>query len=190
MIFEKLHLAGGDSRGYELGEPMLVHDRDRFLGSLDPVEVSPDRSEVRIARFLPSPRLGSERRKFGPLLLVEVTMFLAEHFPSIQNVHFALTREIEMDGDGMMIAAARIELLRSIGAAEAHARPQPDSGRPGNFVVEGVWSYTAHNLGALRSALSIQRELYGNHLACIPKAERPVPLLRRLKQWWVRGRGM
>lgn len=190
MIFEKLHLAGRDLLNYELGEPMLVHDRGRFLGSLDPVEVSPDRSEVRITRFLPAPCLGGERRKFGPLLLVEVTMFLVERFPNIQNVHYVLTREIEMDGDGMMIAAARIELLRSIGAADVHARPQADSSRPGSFVVKGVWSYTEHTLGALRSSLAIQRELYGNHLARTPKAERPLPLLRRLKQWWVRGRDM
>lgn len=186
-MFEKLHLAGPDPPGYELGEPVLVHDRGRFLGSLDPVEVSPDRSEVRITRFLPSPASGSERRKFGPLLLVEVTMFLAERFPSIQNVHFALTREIEMEGDGMMIAAARIELLRSIGAADLHARPQADASRPGNFVVEGVWSYTGHNLGALRSALATQRELYRDHLARMPKARHPASLLHRLKQWWAGG---
>ena len=42
-MFEKLHLAGPDPPGYELGEPVLVHDRGRFLGSLDPVEDSPQR---------------------------------------------------------------------------------------------------------------------------------------------------
>lgn len=114
-------------------------------------------------------------------------MLLTECFPSIQNVHFALAREIEMDGDGTMVAAARAELLRTIGATDVHARPQPDSRNPGNFVVEAVWSYTEHNLGALRSALAIQRELYRNHLARMPKVDREVPLLRRLKQWWVRG---
>jgi len=115
-------------------------------------------------------------------LLLEVTMFLAERFPGIQNVHFSLTREIEMDGDGMMVAAARTELLRRIGATDVHARPKPDSSRPGNFVVQGVWSYTEHNLGALRAALTMQRALYREH----QKGERPVPLLRRLKRWWAR----
>jgi hypothetical protein len=186
LIFEKLHIAGPNLSGYELGEPMLVLDRGRLLGSLDPVEVSPDKSEVRISRFLPAPSVRSEQRNFGPLLLVEVTMFLAERFPNIQNVHFTLTREIKMYGDGTMVAAARIDLLRNIGATDVHARPKPDSSQPGNFVVQGVWSYTEHNLGALRAALAMQRALYREHLARIPKEERPVALLRQVRRWWMR----
>ncbi|MBT2326865.1 hypothetical protein J7E62_31655 [Variovorax paradoxus] len=183
MTFKKLHIAGPDLSSYELGEPMFVHDRGRFLGRVEPVEVSPDRSEVRISRFLPSPSLRTEPRNFGPLLLVEVTMFMAEHLPTIQNVHFALTREIEIYGDGMMVASARVELLRSIGAADVHAQPKPDSSNPGNFVVQGVWAYTERNLAALRLALTMQRELYRKHLASAPKQERPVSLLSRFRQW-------
>jgi hypothetical protein len=186
LIFEKLHLAGRDPPGYELGEPMLVHDRGRFLGSLDPIEVSADRSDVHISRFLPSPSLGSERRNFGPLLLVEVTLFLVERFPSIQTVCFTLTREIEMYGEGMMVAAARSELLRSIGATDVHVRAKPDSSRPGNFVVQGVWPYTEHNLGALRAALDTQRAIYREHLGRVREDGPPVRLLRRLKHWWTR----
>jgi hypothetical protein len=185
LTFEKLHITGPDLSSYELGEPMFVYDRSRFLGTVEPVEVSPDRSEVRISRFLPSPSLG-EPRAFGPLLLVEVTMFLAEHFPIIQNVHFRLNREIEMHGDGMMVASARVELLRSVGASDVHARPKPDSSNPGNFVVHGVWKYTERNLVALRIALDMQRELYRKRLASVPKQERPVSLLSRFRQLWAR----
>lgn len=165
---------------------MLVHDRGRFLGALDPIEASVDRSDVRISRFLPSPSLRSEQRNFGPLLLVEVTTFLAERFPSIQTVSFTLTREIEMYGEGMMVAAARSELLRSIGATDVHVRAQPDSNRPGNFVVQGVWSYTEHNLAALRSALATQRALYREHLSRVREEGSPVRFLCRLKRWWRR----
>jgi hypothetical protein len=184
LIFEKLHLAGPDLSNYELGEPVFVYDRGRFLGSLDPIEVSADRSDVHISRFLASPSLGSEQRNFGPLLLVEVTMFLAQRFPSIQTVCFTLTREIEMYGEGMMVAAARSDLLRSIGATDIHVRPKPDSSKPGNFVLQGVWLYTEDNLGALRAALTTQRALYCEHLGRIRADKRPVQLLRRLKQWW------
>ncbi|MBT2300003.1 hypothetical protein J7E70_05950 [Variovorax paradoxus] len=185
MTFKKLHIAGADLLDYQLGEPMFVHDRSRFLGTVEPVEVSPDRSEVRVSRFLPVPSVIAEHRHLGPLLLVEATMFLAERFSSIQNVHFMLAREVE-NGDGTMVAAARIELLRSIGATDVHAVPKPDSSKPGNFVVHGVWSYAEHNLVALRSALAMQRELYREHLARNPKEDRRVAPLRRLEQWWRR----
>jgi hypothetical protein len=184
LSFEKLHLAGPDLSSYELGEPIVARDRGRLLGSVDPIEVSADRSEVRISRFLPSPSVRTEQRHFGPLLLVEVTMFLAERFPGIQSVHFTLTRDIEMYGDGMMVAAARIELLRSIGATDVHARPKPDPSKPGNFVLQGVWLYTEDNLGALRAALATQRALYREHLRRVRADKRPVQLLRRLRQWW------
>jgi hypothetical protein len=48
------------------GEPLFVYDRGRFLGSLDPIELSADRSDVHISRFLASPSLGSEQRNIWP----------------------------------------------------------------------------------------------------------------------------
>ncbi|RST49385.1 hypothetical protein [Variovorax sp. MHTC-1] len=183
MTFKKLHLAGADLSDYQLGEPMYAFDRSRFLGTVKPVEVNSDKSEVRVSRFLPAPSVVAEHRHLGPLLLVEATMFLAERFPSIQNVHFMLSREIE-NSDGTMVAAARVELLRSIGATDVHAQPKPDSSKPGNFVVHGLWSYAEHNLVALRSALAMRRELYREHLAHVPMEERSGPLRHRLKQWW------
>lgn len=78
----------------------------------------------------------------------------------------------------------RTELLRSIGATNVHARPKPDVSMPGNFVVQGVWAYTEHNLGALRGAVATQRALYRERLDRIKEEEGPMRLLRRLKQWW------
>ena len=185
MIFEKLHFVGSDRSRYELGEPMRVYDRGRFLGSLDPIEVNADRSMVHISRFLASPSVGSERRSLGPLLLVDVTLFLAERFPSIQTICFTLTREIEIYGDGMMVATARSELLRSIGATGVQVQPKPDSSRPGNFVVQGVWRYTEKNLAALRAASAMQRARYREDCPGVLRgAGYPVQLLRRLARWW------
>ena len=112
-------------------------------------------------------------------------MFLVERFPSIQAVRFTLTREIEMHGDGRMVAAARSELLRSIGATDVHILPKPDPGNPGNFVVYGYWPYTEHNIRALHEALEAQRACYREQLARMAPAGKPaMRLLRRLKQWW------
>lgn len=185
----QLHLAGPDLSRYELGEPMFIYDGGRLLGTVEPVEVSPDRSEVRISRFVPSAALKREARSFGALLLVEVTMFLVERFPTIQAVHYALTRELEKHGDGLMVAAARVEFLRSIGATDIEARPKPDSSSPGNFVVKGVWGYTEDNITSLRLALAMERQLYSKHLACTAKGGRLAPLLNRLKDWWARSDG-
>lgn len=62
--------------------PWRCTTRGRRLGSLDPVEVSSDRSEVHISRFVPSAQAG-EQRRFGALLLLELTMFLVERFAGI-----------------------------------------------------------------------------------------------------------
>ncbi|WP_162570805.1 MULTISPECIES: hypothetical protein [unclassified Variovorax] len=166
---------------------MFVYEGARLLGTVEPVEASPDRSEVRVGRFVPSPSSRREVRNFAPLLLAEVTMFLAERFPAIQAVHFALSRELEMHGDGLMVAAARVEFLRSIGATDIEARPRPDASRPGNFVVHGVWAYTEENISSLRMVLAMERELYRKHLAYAAKQGGLAALLGRLKDRWARG---
>ncbi|VTU42632.1 hypothetical protein H6P1_00611 (plasmid) [Variovorax sp. PBL-H6] len=183
----QLHLSGPGLSRYELGEPMFVYEGARLLGTVEPVEASPDRSEVRVGRFVPSPSSRREVRNFAPLLLAEVTMFLAERFPAIQAVHFALSRELEMHGDGLMVAAARVEFLRSIGATDIEARPRPDASRPGNFVVHGVWAYTEENISSLRMVLAMERELYRKHLAYAAKQGGLAALLGRLKDRWARG---
>jgi hypothetical protein len=189
LTFEKLFLTGPKGSAYRLGDALEVHDRGRHLGSLDPVEVSPDRSEVHIGRFVPSAQAG-EQRRFGALLLLELTLFLAERFAGIQSVHFTLTREIELHGDGALVAAARVELLRRIGAVNVTAHPKPDPGRPGNFVVQGVWSYTEDNLFALRAALQEERDLFREQTEDHSRQGRgSYPRLWRVRQWLARRGG-
>ena len=113
MTFERLRITGPDGDRYELGDPMHVHDGSVHLGTLDPVRVSRDGTEVRIERFLPSLFVKEQKRNFGPLVLLEVTTFLAEQFDGIQTISYALTREIEMHGDGMKVASARLPSSRA-----------------------------------------------------------------------------
>ncbi len=104
-------------------------------------------------------------------------------------MHFNLRRQIEVYGDGMMVAAARAELLRSIGATDVHARPQPDPSNPGNFVVGGAWVYTEDSLLALRLAVALQRDLYGESLASVSKKKGGLLALRSFKRWRARDGG-
>ena len=46
MTFERLRITGRLGKDYELGEAMEVHDGDVHLGTLDPVAVSRDGTEV------------------------------------------------------------------------------------------------------------------------------------------------
>ncbi|MEO5735871.1 MAG: hypothetical protein ABIQ82_00240, partial [Variovorax sp.] len=87
-------------------------------------------------------------------------------------------------GDGMMVATARSELLRSIGATDVHVRPKPDSNRPGNFVIRGIWRYTENNLSALRAASATQRAHYREECPDARTGGYPLQLLRRLARWW------
>src|SRR6476660_4625279 len=54
MTFERLRITGRDGGRYQLGTPMHVHDGSASLGTVDPVRVSRDGTEVHIERFLPS----------------------------------------------------------------------------------------------------------------------------------------
>ncbi|SCK34141.1 hypothetical protein VAR608DRAFT_3041 [Variovorax sp. HW608] len=183
MAFEKLQITGQDGRHFRLGEPMEVHDRGTFLGTLDPVTVSRDGTEVLIQRFLPSAFVKKEKRNFGPLVLLEVTTFLAEQFQGLQAVSYLLSREIEMHGDGMQIALARSALLQAIGAEGVAVSPRPDSETPGNFVVQGVWAYNERNLAALRHCLERERTTYRQWDDAAAETSQSIVALRdRLRQ--------
>ncbi|MDM0078390.1 hypothetical protein QTH90_28565 [Variovorax sp. J2P1-59] len=189
MTFESLRITGRDGKRYELGEPMHVHDGSVHLGTVDPVRVSRDGTEVHIERFLPSRFVKEKKRNFGPLVLLEVTAYLAEHFHGIQTVSYSLSREIEMHGDGMKVASARSALLQDIGAEGVTITPRPDHETPGNFVVEGVWAYNERNLASLGECLAREREIYRQWEAPASHAT-AIPALRdRLRQLLVRGAG-
>ncbi|RZL86588.1 MAG: hypothetical protein EOP82_29420 [Variovorax sp.] len=58
-----------------------------------------------------APIVKDEHRNFGPLVLLELTSLIAEHFHSVQTISFVLSREIETYGNGMKVASARSQLL-------------------------------------------------------------------------------
>jgi hypothetical protein len=189
MTFERLRITGRDGERYELGTPMHVHDGSVHLGTVDPVRVSRDGTEVRIERFLPSQFVKERKRNFGPLVLLEVTAFLAEQFDGIQSISYSLTREIEMHGDGMKVASARSALLLDIGAEAVTITPWPDLETPGNFVVQGIWAYNERNMAALGQCLDKEREVYRQWEA-VAEPSMAIPGLRnRLRQLLARGPG-
>lgn len=189
MTFERLRITGHRGKDYELGEAMEVHDAAVHLGTLDPVSVSRDGTEVSIGRFLPSQFVKVQKRNFGPLVLLETTAFLTENFQGLQAVRYALNREIEMHGDGMQVAGARSALLQAMGAEAVTISPMPDSETPGNFVVRGIWAYNERNLEALGQCLKQEREVYRQwDAAHASNAAQPIPALRkRLRQLLARG---
>jgi hypothetical protein len=188
MTFERLRISGRHGKDYVLGEAMEVHDRDVHLGTLDPVTVSRDGTEVFLGRFIPSQFVKDQKRNFGPLVLLEITTFLAEHFQGLQAVSYVLSREIEMYGDGMQVAGARSALLQAMGAESVTISPKPDSETPGNFVVRGTWAYNERNLAALGQCLDREREVYRQWDAT--NTVQPIPALRhRLRQLLARGPG-
>jgi hypothetical protein len=190
MSFERLQITGPNGNPYRLGEPMEVHDGAIHLGTLDPVTVSRDGTEVLLQRFLPSQFLKDQKWNFGPLVLLEVTAFLAEHFQGLQVVHYLLTRDIEIHGDGMTVATARAQLLDAIGAEAVTVSPRPDSEVPGNFVVWGVWAYNERNLAALGECLAREREVYRQwDAATVGSAPPPSTLRTRLRQLLARNPG-
>jgi hypothetical protein len=189
MTFESLRFTGSNGQHYRLGEPLDVHDGDNFLGTLDPVQVSRDGTEVLIERFIPSSFVKERKRNFGPLVLLEVTSFLAEQFTGVQSVSYSLSREIEMHGDGMQVASARSVLLHSIGAEAVTITPRPDSNTPGNFVVQGVWTYNERNLQALGQCLARERATYRQWDSAPPDAANGSDLRSRLRHFLSRGPG-
>ncbi|MBB3179952.1 hypothetical protein [Variovorax sp. Sphag1AA] len=167
---------------------MEVHDRETFLGTL-PVTVSRDGTEVLIQRFLPSAFVKKEKRNFGPLVLLEVTTYLAEQFQGLQAVSYLLSREIELHGDGMKVALARSALLQAIGADAVAISPRPDSETPGNFVVQGTWAYNERNLAALCHCLERERAIYRQWDAAVETGQSIVALRDRLRYLLAHGPG-
>jgi hypothetical protein len=159
MTFKKLRITGAGGRAYELGQPMLVHDRDVLLGTLDPVPVRNAGTEIHVEHFVPTRVVREERRHVGRLVFLEICEYVSEHFHQVQAISFSFAREVSVLGGAVEQAHARADTVNRIGAINVQVLPKP-AAQPGLFAVSGVWAYSEQNLAALRLVLEEQRAIY------------------------------
>ena len=159
MSAGKLRISGPNGT-YRPGDPILIHDGRLFLGTIEAPEVGRDGTSVHFGRFSPSSQVRDGHRQFAPLLLLEAMTLITEHFQNIETIRFTLTRQVEIHGDGVKVALARLALLERIGASDLLMMPMADSAVPGNFVIQGRWEYNSPNLAALAAELLEQRSIY------------------------------
>ncbi|MDM0026111.1 hypothetical protein [Variovorax saccharolyticus] len=179
---KKLRITGPGRADYRLGEPMLVHDGEQLLCTLDPVPVNPSGTEIRVEHFTPSLSGLEETRHLGRLVFLEICAFVVENFEQIQAVSFAFSRPVELLAAGSQHAADRAEIMHRIGIEDIRVAPKP-SVIPGHFVVTGVWLYTERNVAALNEVLGELRALYRDRVVGTdPKGGAGV--VRRLVERW------
>jgi len=159
MKTRKLRITGPGGATYRLGDPMLVHDGEVLVCTLDPVPVSSTGSEIRVEHFTPSLGGLQEARHLGRLVFLEICAFVVERFEQVQAVSFAFSRPVTMLAGATQHSADRAEIMHRIGIENVQVAPQPSS-VPGHFVVTGVWLYTERNLAALNEVLGELRALY------------------------------
>src|SRR5690606_36365728 len=133
MTSAKLRITGPGERPYALGEPMHLFDGVLHVGTLDGFPVDRERTEAHIGRFTPTNVVSHQKKEIGKLALLEMVMFIAENFTSVQVVSFSLSRDIEGYGGGMQLASARSALLQSIGTTHIVIAPKPDAVQMGHF---------------------------------------------------------
>ncbi|MBT2299555.1 hypothetical protein J7E70_03660 [Variovorax paradoxus] len=160
MSTAKLRITGPGSSPYVLGAPMYLFDGPTHIGILDPVPVNREGTEVHIEHFTPSILVSQQKLEISKLALVEMVMFVAENFTSVQAISLSLSRQVEGYGDGMRLAGARSAFLQSIGAGHIMITPKPDAEHMGHFVVAGLWEYNPTNLAALAAVLEAERHAY------------------------------
>jgi hypothetical protein len=141
---------------FRLGGPMQVFEGKTLLGTLDPVSVLKDGTEIHLEAFAPTQVFLDERRHAGRLLLYEFCAYITEHFPQIQAISFAFARPIDALGRPAEQAASRAAAMERIGAVNIVVTPVTLEAH----VVSGVWTYSEANLAALRVALEEQRAIY------------------------------
>jgi hypothetical protein len=180
MRLKTLKITGPGQAAYALGAPLLVFDDEQHLGTVDPVPVSADGTEVHIEHFVPTD-IGKER-SLGSLILVELAAFLVENCTTVQVISFALGRDIEGYHDANKLASVRSALLHSIGAAQVLITPRPDLLHAGHFIVAGIWEYNQANIKALYAALHTERAIFGMSDAAEAGSEPrgPIAWLKRL----------
>lgn len=184
MTSARLQIRPPDTGPYVLGAPMHLYDGATHVASLDPVPVNREGTEVLVAHFTPMHVVSEQKKEIGKLALVEIAMFLAENFTTVQTIRFSLGRNVEGYGDGVRLAVARSAFLQSIGAADVLMVPQPDAELMGHFVVTGIWTYNPTNLASLAEVLEAERQAYAQREAAAAAARRAArgSWMRRLFQ--------
>ena len=156
MVPTRIKITGPNGSPFKLGGPMLVFEGRTLLGTLDPVEVLRDGTEMHIEAFIPTQVVLNERRHVGRFLFFEICAYITEHFPQIQAISFAFVRPIDALGRPAEQAVSRTSAMERIGAVHITVTPVT----LGVHVVSGVWPYSEANRVALRTALEEQRALY------------------------------
>ena len=127
--------------------------------------MTPGRRKVHLADFAATALVTEQKRIMRKLVLLKVTAFIVNHFPTVTAISFSLNNRDDGPGDSMELAGARATLLHSIGADQITVRPDFEPLHGGQFVIDGVWIRTRQSLEALMAALHLEREVYGTRKA-------------------------
>lgn len=176
-----LTITGTDGAPYALGQPLWVYAGSALLARLDPVPLLRNGTELHIEAFDPSRVVREETRHLGRLIFLEICAFISQNFQQVQAISFALSRQIDSMGSGAQVAAARSDTMTRIGAVDVRMTPRYD-GKPGHFVVSGLWIYSERTYAALMSVLEEERAQYRQQPigAPVATAGRLLDGLRRL----------
>lgn len=156
MIYEKLRFTGPGEATYQLGQPLSIYHGNVLLGTLDPVILRQDGTEIHIEAFAPTQVVLAEPRHIGRLIFFELCAYISEHFDQIQAISFSFSRPIRALGGPAQQATSRADALKRIGAVNVRVTPRT----AGKHVVSGVWPYSKRSVAALRVALEEQRALF------------------------------
>jgi len=153
----QIRITGPQGTPFRLGGPMLVFEGKTLLGTLDPVLVLKDGTEIHIESFVPTQIVLNERRHVGRLLFFEICAHITENFPQVQATSFSFPRPINNAlGRPAEQAMSRTTAMERIGSVNITVTPVSQ----GAHVVSGVWPYSESNHAALLAALEEQRALY------------------------------
>ncbi|KWT70822.1 MULTISPECIES: hypothetical protein [unclassified Variovorax] len=179
---QQIKIVGPEGGVYRLAEAMHVFDHDRLLGTVDPVLVSDDLSEVHLEHFHPSEFVLAADFNIGGLVFLEICAFLCHKFDSVGVISFVLSRPFPGLGPGTKQALLRADLMTRIGAADIQIGPKPDR-LPGHFAVSGIWRYGDQTVAALMDVLEDERRKYAEW-----KTRSKLTLLGRLRNALLRQR--
>jgi hypothetical protein len=156
MNCTQIRITGPNGAHYQLGDPMYVYAGALLLGTLDPVRVLNDGTQIHIEPFTPTQVVLDEQRHIGRLIFFEICAFVSEHFSQIQLISFAFARPITSLGGPAQQAGSRAAAMERIGVEDVRITPVSS----GAHVVSGTWAYSEKNLAALHLALAEQRAIF------------------------------